>query len=282
MPAADRISACGEASGAAVDSSSGWSAWRGNLQVLCRRSIAGVRLRHDSRRRAPKRRTQGCNGATGSRRRDRSPAWKLSEAWIEGAHRLRVAATLSVQLRFGAPISGAGRGLAGCRCAGPAPASRHKAANVRVGGCDPDRPRHGGRQADLQFASCNRNRTATGLEVFSPLRSLQGPAQLVEAEARAKRVRWMVRSRGGACSLDATGIDMARSPSRFLSLAGARVGSFARRYLIVCKEGASPLGATCSANGSSPTRRPAAAPRRDPRHPGAVQTVCGIKCAPAQ
>jgi len=239
-------------------------------------------LRHESQRRAPKRRTQGCDGATRSRGRDRSSARKLSEAWINGAYRLRLAVTLPIQLRFGASIPGTGRGLAGCRCARPSPASRHTTANPRMGGCDPDRPRHGRRQADLQFASCNRNRTATGLEVLSPLRSLQGPAQLVEAEARAKRVRWMVRSRGGACSLDATGIDMARSPSRFLSLAGARVGSFARRYLIVCKEGASPLGATCSANGSSPTRRPAAAPRRDPRHPGAVQTVCGIKCAPAQ
>jgi hypothetical protein len=205
----------------------------GGRQVLCRRLIVGVRLRHESRRRAPKRRTQGCDGATRSRGRDRSSARKLSEAWINGAYRLRLAVTLPIQLRFGASIPGIGRGLAGCRCARPSPASRHTTANPRMGGCDSDRPRHGRRQADLQFASCNRNRKATGLEVFSPLRSLQGPAQLVEAEAGAKRVRWMVRSRGGACSLDAPGIDMARSPSRFLSLAGARAGSFARRYPIV-------------------------------------------------
>jgi len=86
-----------------------------------------------------------------------------------------------------------------------------------MGSRDPDRPRHGRRQADLQYASCNRNRTATGPEVFSPLRSLQRPAQPVETEARAKRVRWMVRGRGGACSRDTARIDMARSPSRFLS-----------------------------------------------------------------
>ena len=202
----------------------------GGRPVLCRRLIVGVRLRHESQRRAPKRRTQGCGGATRSGGRDRSSARKLSEAWINGAYRLRLAVTLSVQLRFGASILGIGRGFAGCRCARPAPASRNTAASPRMGGCDPDRPRYGRRQADLQFASCNRNRTATGLAVFSPLRSLQRPAQLVEAEARAKRVRWMVRGRGGACSLDTPGIDMARSPSRFLSLAGARIGSFAHGF----------------------------------------------------
>lgn len=206
---------------------------RGGLSVLCRRSIVGVRLRHESPRRAPQRRAQGYSGATGSRGRDRSSARKLSEAWIKGAYRLRLAATLPLQLRFGASIPGAGRGFAGCRCAGPASAVRHTAANFRMGGCDPDRPRHGRRQADLQFASCNRNRTATGPEVLSLLRSLQGPAQLVEAEARAKRVRWLVRGRGSACSLDTPGIDMARPPSRFLSLACARAGSFARGFCAV-------------------------------------------------
>jgi hypothetical protein len=195
--------------------------------------IVGVRLRHESQRHAPRRRTQRCGGATRSRGRDRSSARELSEAWINGAYRLRLAVALSVQLWFGASIPGIGRGFAGCRCARPPPTSRHAAANPRMGGCDPDRPRYGRRQADLQFTSCNRNRTATGPEVFSPLRALQRPSQLVEAEARAKRVRRMVRSRGGACSLDAPGIDMARSPSRFLSLDGALVGSFTRRYRIL-------------------------------------------------
>lgn len=148
----------------------------GGRQVLCRRLIVGVRLRHESQRRAPKRRKQGCGGATRSRGRDRSSARKLSQAWINGTYRLRLAVTLSIQLRFGASIPGIGRGFAGRRCTRPALASRHTAANPRMGGCDPDRPRHGRRQADLQFASCNRNRTATGLEVFSPLRSLQRPA----------------------------------------------------------------------------------------------------------
>ena len=204
----------------------------GGRQVLCRRLIVGVRLRHESPRRAPKRRPQGCDGATRSRGRDRSSARELSEAWINGAYRLRLAVALSVQLWFGASIPGIGRGFAGCRCAGPPPASRHAAANPRMGGCDPDRPRYGRRQADLQFTSCNRNRTATGPEVFPPLRALQRPSQLVEVEARAKRVRWMVRGRRGACALHTPGIDMVRSPSQFLSLTGARVGSFAREYRI--------------------------------------------------